>query len=243
MPNPVKDAKRPRPGSDAEVGVVEELADVKKELVELRIDIKKMLEKMGAMEQLNAAVRKMNERLDSQEKRVCEMEVKIVKQEKVMKNNKERIDRLEARAVDQEARSRRNNLLFFNVAEEEKEDCIRKVLDFGRIICPNKDAMSLMVERSHRLGKKRANAKPRPIIAKFVNFQDKMEFLKGKRLLPTTISVAEDFPLEVREARKTLLPRLHQAKEEGRRAWIAYPARLIVEGEEVTRVDPTTCQA
>ena len=47
-----------------------------------------------------------------------------------------------------------------------------------------------------------------------------------------------DLPLEIHEARAKLVPELRELKRNNKDAWIAYPARLMVEGQEVRTETP-----
>ena len=47
----------------------------------------------------------------------------------------------------------------------------------------------------------------------------------------------EDFPIEVRKARESLLPELRELKNKNKKATIVYPARLLCEGQIVKEVD------
>ena len=72
------------------------------------------------------------------------------------------------------------------------------------------------IERAHRLGRKRDDGKPRPIMAKFLRYQDKEFIRKSANLLKgTTIRIAEQFPKEITETRKKLYPVMKKAKEDG----------------------------
>ena len=69
---------------------------------------------------------------------------------------------LRYRTLDQEARSRRNNILVFNVAETEDED-VGNVL--GLFIRDNlKVTSEVAIQRVHRLGRPKRDDKPRAII-------------------------------------------------------------------------------
>ena len=62
---------------------------------------------------------------------------------------------------------------------------------------------------------------------------------KAKQRLPKNVRVGDDLPLAVREAQKELYAECRAAREEGKDAFIAYPARLVVEGQQVDCVRPT----
>ena len=86
--------------------------------------------------------------------------------------------------------SRRTCLLIHGVAEEEAENVEAKVFD---VI--NKEVKADLeikdVSRTHRLGKKRTDNKPRPIIVRFLSYRqrkqvfDKKKALNGKKMVIT----------------------------------------------------------
>ena len=86
---------------------------------------------------------------------------------------------LRDKVIDLQARSMRDNLLFFNMPENKGEnttEIIHEILETKLGIEDARDKVK--IERSHRIGKKRAgNNKPRPIVVKFNWHQDK-EFVR-----------------------------------------------------------------
>ena len=93
-----------------------------------------------------------------------------------------------------------------------------------------KEAVDQMVmERVHRIGPKQ-HGRCRKIVAKFLQLKDK-EFVRKqwKTLKGTPFYVSEQFPREVVEQRKRLVPKLRAARQEGKQAWIAYDT-LYVDG-------------
>ena len=142
-----------------------------------------------------------------------------------------------SRGRRQEARSKRNYLLFFGVPEQ-AEDCPRIIED----IIKNKLGLigrDTKIQRAHRLGKKMNNnighqrSRPRPIIVAFLDYRDR-EAVRSAR---SKLRIGEDYPMPVRRARESLSEELKAIKNSGKRATIAYPARLIVEGRPVKSVD------
>jgi len=110
----------------------------------------------------------------------------------------------------------RSNLVFYNLPEVDKEDSFATV----RELLANKmeiDANSeIEIERVHRLGRKRDDGKPRPIVVKFLSYQDKEFIHKSAYLLKgTKFGIAEQFPKEIAETRRKLYPIMKKAKEEG----------------------------
>lgn len=156
-----------------------------------------------------------------------------------------------SRAVDQEARSRRNNLIFTGLEENHDENCEEIIRSFmqDKLNLDTEFISSVQFHRVHRLGKNVTpdhNRKPRPVIAGFVLHQDREKVRKlGRQLANKPFSMFEDFPREIREARQQLLPELKQLKSQGKRATIVYPAKLIAEGRLVKEIKikpPTTGQ-
>ena len=199
-------------------GKLESLAELKVELSSVAKNVEKIGQKVGEIEK----------RCDTMEERVGEMEKRnqIAQDVLIM---------LEDRSIDQEARSRRNNLMFYGVREDDREDCMVMIKKMLKECCNIKD---LVIERAHRTGGG-STGNPRPIIAKFLDFNDKMMVKKAKQRLPKHVRVGDDLPLAVREAQKQLYAECRAAREEGKDAFIAYPARLVVEGQQVDCVRPT----
>ena len=59
-------------------------------------------------------------------------------------------------------------------------------------------------------------AKPRPILVRFLRYEDRMEMLKNsKSLIGSTIFIGVDFPKEMQNRRKRLVPVMSQMKRKG----------------------------
>ena len=86
------------------------------------------------------------------------------------------------------------------------------------------------IERAHRIGTPK-RGKARPIIAKFSFFKEK-EYIRSqaKNLSGTNFGLAEDYPKEILQVRKELIPNLREAKEKGKKASIRFD-KLIVDGK------------
>ena len=102
---------------------------------------------------------------------------------------KERIDSLEKKSDDSEQYSRRNCLLVHGVEEQEQENTDNIVLN---VIKEHLD-IELSVkdlDRSHRIVKRNSSSKRRPIIVKFISYNDRREiFNNKKRLKGTGVSI------------------------------------------------------
>jgi len=147
--------------------------------------------------------------------------------------------------LDLQARSMRENLLFFNFDEEtsyelrKTENCVEKILDF----CEQKLGLdnaknTIRLDRAHRLGSFE-HGKKRPIVTKFNFYGDKMKVKDAarERLRDTAFRVSDQFPKQIQDRRKKLIPYLVQAKRNGQRASLSHDA-LYIDGVRYTHDRP-----
>ena len=142
-------------------------------------------------------------------------------------------ERLNNSVIDLRARSMRDNLVFYNIKENAKEnttEIIHKLLEEKFNI--QNASEKVKIDRSHRIGKPRRDTeKPRPIVAKFNFYPDKVNILRNaKKLAGTNIGISEKFPVEIIEKRKKLLPEYKKAKAANKKAKLVYD-KLIIEGQ------------
>ena len=100
------------------------------------------------------------------------------------------------------------------------EDCRSKVLLFCKNVLHNSNPENnIQIDRAHRVGRY-DRGKIRPIVAKLTT--DSKYFvknaLKSVDLHATPYRVSDQFPQEVKERRKQLIPIMLQAREQGKRA-------------------------
>ncbi|CAN7978244.1 unnamed protein product, partial [Ixodes persulcatus] len=117
------------------------------------------------------------------------------------------VDHLSVLQDDLENRSRRCNLIFYGIKDDQNETWSQaqsKVME----TCEAKLGTKLSasdIERSHRLGRFRSD-KLRPIIVNFLSFKTKQHILSlGFKLKDSGIAISEDFSEKVRYERKQLL--------------------------------------
>lgn len=108
---------------------------------------------------------------------------------------------------DLDNRSRRNNLIFFGIEDNQNEtwaESESKILSF----CSEKlqvPIASEAIERAHRLGRY-TEAKNRPLIVKFLSFKDKQRVLTvTARLKGSQFAISEDYSNKVRLQRQKLI--------------------------------------
>ena len=89
----------------------------------------------------------------------------------------------------------------------------------------------ISIERAHRVGKPHSDGKPRPIIAKF-SFLKNKDFVLSKAsiLAGTNFGVSPDFPKEIVDIRKSLLPHLKAPRKCGCTAKLVYD-KLYIDGQ------------
>ena len=159
--------------------------------------------------------------------------------EKKDDENTRRIKELEDKLLYQEVYSRRENIRFFGISEATQGHENTKVLyKFFRDELNVPDPSHIEFQRVHRLGKK-LQGQSRPIIARFLRFQERELIFRNVRELAeaadTAVKVYADFPDEIRHRRKTQWPRVKKAREEGKTAFFSKsePDKLFIDGELV----------
>lgn len=132
-----------------------------------------------------------------------------------------------------QARSMRDNLIFYNIPEtkgEETTPIIHKLLEENMGI---KDATkNIKIDGSHRLGRpKPGERKPRPIVAKFNYHQDRENIRRNAmKLEGTNIGIVEQFPAQIVKVWKELYPELMKAKRARKKAKLMRD-KLIIDSQ------------
>ena len=148
---------------------------------------------------------------------------------------------LNYKSVDLEARSRRKNLILRGLFEVDGENCYRLVYDFLEDQLQLDDARSsIVIDRAHRLGKRRNRAfSRRPIIVAFRDFADTERVLsRGYLLKGTRFGVDRDYPMEINKARGVLWNRYKELKRAGKNVSMQYPAKLVMDGRVIENALP-----
>ena len=88
-----------------------------------------------------------------------------------------------AQIDDMQQYSRRENLRIYGIekSNSNKDDGETVILNVAKTLGIQLEAKD--VQRAHRLGKKKRSGKPRPIIARFVSYKKRTQFLKKKATL------------------------------------------------------------
>ena len=134
-----------------------------------------------------------------------------------------------------EAYSRRENIIFENILQAtDKEDTESVLRTFLEMELGYKDANTVEIQRVHRLGKKRDEEKPRPIIARFLRYKNCEEILSmGPRLRGSTFRMYQDLPYEIVARRRKQMNTFREARKNNIPASFsrAQPDKLFIKGK------------
>ncbi|XP_060551416.1 uncharacterized protein LOC132712992 [Ruditapes philippinarum] len=139
------------------------------------------------------------------------------------------------------SQSMRNNLIFGNIPEPKQETWENREQTLRRFFVDHLNiaqqlADNLQFERVHRMGDyNQRSGSPRKIVAKFAFYKDRemVRRLRRTKLNDTQFYLHEQFPPEIVARRKSLLPKLKNAKKQARQAWLAYDT-LFIDGVPVS---------
>ena len=216
------------------LNAVNEFKGVKMELTQMN----QKLTKLDMLEEVSKKVTELQASIEFAHGEIEDIKKENVELKKQVKDMCRKVDqltdekgRVTAKIIDLQARSMRDNLLFFGIhEEEEKEDC-EQLLKAALYHHLKINAQEIQFARVHRIGRK-IRGKTRPIVAKFERFKErqmvrdaffdhlnkvkKRNEESGKQE-KVQIGIAEQFPAEVQQKRKSLIPKMKEAKNEGKK--------------------------
>ena len=176
----------------------------------------------------------LSEKVVAVEDRVESLDFSADRTESKVRGLEQQREEMQADIVYMKSQSMRNNLIFTHIAESENEDCEKKIKEFimSKMKVGKECVDRMKFERVHRMGMRKPD-RARNIVAKFHNFKDKDAVKRcGKELKGTVYSMYEQFPNEIVEIRRKLVPKMKEAQKEGKRAWISYDT-LYIDGRSV----------
>ena len=232
--NPQKPNSNPKSEIQQLIDVVKGLSD-KVDMIDKKMDtmqtdidtIKKSAE--FATEQSTKALNKVNE-LEATVKSQNEV---IEQQKKIAVENAFKYQKLNEKFLELETYSRRDNLIFHGVHQDDKETCaikIKKLLRDSLQLDPQ-TVDDMCFQRCHRMPGK---TKPTPIICRFANFNDReLVWSTRKKLKDTNLRISENFPDEIRNRRSALFPYMLAAIKADKKATLKYD-KLLIEGQLYT---------
>ena len=195
--------------------------------------------------EINGVKKSIEKEAKNTKQKFTEIEKKLAQMKELFDKTESEKKALKWKCIDNEAKSRRSNLLFFGIPEQSGEKCDAVLSTFF------KEKLGLtqpiVIQRAHRLGKpisrnmigKSAN-RPRPIIALFLDFQQREAVrtaARSKLSASTPYGVAEDQPLEIRRARKSVAAEVRELRSQNKKVTILYPCRVLCDGQIVREVN------
>ena len=134
-------------------------------------------------------------------------------------------DKLKEELTDVKLKSMQNNLIFYNIDENEEENCPKLIINFcdERLKIGNA-ATKISITDAFRLGKK--SDKTRPILIKFASFKK-----NAKNLKDSSYEISEQLPAEIMKIRKVKLPILKELRDRDTKAYFVKD-KLFVGGKE-----------
>jgi hypothetical protein len=154
-------------------------------------------------------------------------------------------DQTDNKVLDMQTRSMRDNLMFFNLPEPDKEedeegehgtsparreeDCTQTILKFCTEQLKMEDAGTIRLDRAHRVGARKMGS-IRPIVARFNYYQDRERVRKAaKNLQGTKYGISEQYPREIQERRRILIDIKKQESAKGKKCALSVD-KLYVDG-------------
>ena len=132
------------------------------------------------------------------------------------RNLQDRINELSSKDLYLEAYSRREDIKFFSIPEEQDEDIEEFLRNYMEQNLGYRNARSVEIQRVHRLPKRRNDSGRKPIIAKFLRYKDVKDILAlGRRLEGTKYQMFRDLPQEIIKRRKEQMPAFKNARKKG----------------------------
>ena len=141
-------------------------------------------------------------------------------------------EKLKEKIHNLEKHKRINNLILYGVKETETstvnliEIIKNKFQNDLNISFEERDVNTI-----YRIGKDNTeNRKERPILLTFVNLWKKNEIVANKKKFKN-VYVSEDYPKDILDTRKKLLPKLEEERKKGNYAFINYDKLVIKQGK------------
>lgn len=219
------------------IETVEQKLNSIEELDKKMIDFDKELKTIRSLMDLHA--KQMNDRINKLEDKVDGTDINVaLMSSRVEELEKERVS-LKDDVAYLKSQSMRNNLIFTGVPEvgnnenyEQTEVILRQHLTDAMKL--TKEVVNnIRFERVHRSPSEPKPGRIRSIVAKFTFFKDREIVRKQwKELSGTKYNVFEQFPPEVVSKRKKLVPKMKEARSQGKKSWIVYDT-LYVDGKAV----------
>ena len=148
--------------------------------------------------------------------------------------------KLELQLLNYEVYQHRKNLRFYGIREEGTDENTKETLyNFFETELGIEDARRIEFQRVHRVGKEKRNPRePRAIIARFLRYPDREAVFSRRSSLEdeSGFGIRPDLPKQVVEMKKKLIPKMLEARKQGKRAAFnrSEPYKLLIDGLQYT---------
>lgn len=221
---------------------------------ELKMEVQSMNTELRTLTTSVEYVSSTNDKIEAQMKkidnRLSDIDIVLTSSDQKYNDLLDKYNMLNEKIIAMESHSRRDNLLFNGIQEvppgtvETQRDCIKKIQDVMKNRMNIPDVHLMRMARCHRLGKppsanagSRAQGRPRTILCKFHYFGDRQTVWDAKmKLKDTRISIQEDFPKEINDRRKKLLPIMFAAKRQGLKSYLAVDKLHVTDKANISSV-------
>ena len=195
------------------------LQSVTNRVIKLETDVKRINTQTARIDRIDKSTNALTKQNDETRKNVSLHEGNIRNINTQTSEIEKQLEYLQERIVSQEERSMRDNLLFFGIPEEEKENTEALLCTFIKNKLPSVHGIfPISFERVHRFGKQRHG--PKPIVAKFSFHKDREAVRRSGRDLKGSpqFSIREQYPHEIYQRRQKLQPKFKEARSKNLRA-------------------------
>ena len=224
--------------------MVQLFEDLKKEVKSMKCtlnDLTNSTENInGSTERIEKEIRGMDDKLSQMDRTVQETDRKYMELSKKFNDLNERV-------IKMEGQTRRNNLLFNGVPQtqnESKSECLKKIRTILEQTLKLDNAKTMQIVRCHRMEapvsgpRSGTPGRPGTIICTFQWHGDRMAVWNAKKhLRDTEYRLQEDFPKEMQDRRKTLMPIMFAARRlDGHDAYLTVDKLHIVSQQDGRKV-------
>lgn len=233
MPQPQKKQPRREYSAESEDGTTTTIEVGLLESINNKLAILELLHQ--DIKDLKTSLEFSQSQIDSLQKDNKEMHTKISELTATITHITNENKLLKDSVLDIQCRSMRDNLIFSGIPEQIQDNPEQAIKDFmhSSLKLPLESVNNITFHRVHRLGSnKNADTKrPRPIIAKFEHYKQKeLVKSKGRELRGTTFGLNDQYPREIQDRRRILIPVMKQFRQNGRKAVLTVD-RLYVDGQ------------
>ena len=187
---------------------------------------KKFSEKIQSLEKENCELKRSLEftqkTVDEYENKLSTMEIDIKDKKDMNTTYETRLKALEDKVIQLEDQSRRNNLRFCNVPEDESETWEMTAMKVKDLLSTELGMEDVALERAHRIGPKR-KGKHRTIIARFSRFADRDTAIRNApKLKKSPYYINEDMSTASFQKRQDQMPALRDARKNNQIAYFSH---------------------